>query len=545
MKSTSHRLLAVKMLASALLMGWSVLQNVGIAEAQKVDAPVIVQKDGRFALLVEGQPYLMLGGQIHNSSAWPGELPQVWQSMAELHANTLEAPVYWEQMEPREGEFDFSNVDQLIEGARAHDLHVVLLWFATWKNGNMHYAPAWVKGDAKRFPHTIRPDGEPTDVLSPLGQATLEADKSAFTALMHHLKQIDADRHTVLMIQVENESGNIGSIRDNSATANRVFDADVPEVLLKITHKSSGSWRQVFKGEADEIFQIYYQARYIQAVAAAGKAEFPIPCTINVWLNYPAAQLPQRQLSLPGTGYPSGGAVQAYVDLWKALAPALDVIAPDIYDSSPAFYRSVLRAYRRADNPLMVPETGRSDEFAKYFYEVLGEGAIGFAPFGVDRTGWNITGDQPWKLHARNFELFQPMAREIARLNFEGKIKTTIEEPGKTTQELDFDGWSATVSFGFPQADGRPAPGTPDAHGAAMIAQIGPDQFLVTGTDASVVFHLPHQQPWMHSMITTAEQGVYAKGKWIPIRLWNGDETDRGLCFYQKPEVVQVRMARF
>ena len=162
------------------------------------DAPKLVQKDGRYALLVDGRPYLILGGQIHNSSAWPSELPQVWESMAALHANTVEAPVYWEQLEAQQGHFDFTNVDPIVEGARAHNLHVVLLWFGTWKNGNMHYVPDWVKTDPKRFPHTIRPDGEPIDVLSPMSRNTLEADKSAFVALMRHLKQIDDDEHTVL-----------------------------------------------------------------------------------------------------------------------------------------------------------------------------------------------------------------------------------------------------------------------------------------------------------------------------------------------------------
>jgi hypothetical protein len=541
----SNRLGAVGITIVTVLATWSGLQAAWSEEVRSVEAPRIVQEDGRFSLFVEGHPFLMLGGQIHNSSAWPSEFPQVWQSMAELHANTIEAPVYWEQMEPQEGQFNFDIVDQLIEGARAHDLHVVLLWFGTWKNGNMHYVPAWIKADPKRFPHTIRPDGEPIDVLSPNGPATLEADKIAFVALMRHLKQIDGDRHTALMIQVENESGNIGSIRDNSPESNSIFEGPVPADLLAVVHKPEGNWRQVFGGDADEIFQVYHQAHYINEIAAAGKAEFSIPCYINVWLNYPAEQLPQRQLDLPGIGYPSGGAVQSRVGLWKALAPAIDAIGPDLYDAHSAFVHSVLQVYSRPDNPLLIPETGRSDDFGKYFYAALGAGAIGFAPFGVDQTGWNITGDQPWRAHSRNFELFHPMAREIARLSFEGKVKTVIEESGQATQELDLGVWQATVSFGFPQQDGRPAPGTPDAHGAALIAQIGPDEFLVTGVDASVIFHLPGKQPWSHSQIITTEQGIYEKDVWKPIRLWNGDETDRGLCFYQKPEVVHVRMGRF
>lgn len=513
--------------------------------AQTVEAPRLVQKDGRFAFMVEGRPFLMLGGQIHNSSGWPSELPQVWESMAALHANTVEAPVYWEQLEAQEGQFDYANVDAIVDGARAHHLHVVLLWFGTWKNGNMHYVPLWVKNDTKRFPHTIRPDGEPIDVLSPISHNTLDADKAAFVALMGHLKEIDSEKHTVIAVQVENESGNIGSIRDNSPEANHLFAGSVPADMLAAAHKTAGTWSQVFGSEADEIYQMYYQAKYINAIAAAGKQAFNIPLYINVWIDYPAAELPERQLDTPGIGYPSGGAVQKLVGLWRALAPSLDMIGPDIYADDSPFYRETMEAYHRPDNALWIPETGRDDSFAKFFFYALGDGALGFSPFGVDQSGWNILGDQPFKAHAYNFVLIEPMMREIAQLEFDGKVKTAVEEPGQTTEELDFGAWQATVSFGFPQPDGRRAPGTKDAHGAAVVAQVGPDEFLVTGVDASVNFHLPGKLPWIHSMIGTAQQGVYEDGNWKPLRLWNGDETDRGLCFYEKPEVVRVTMGRF
>lgn len=504
-----------------------------------------MQKDGRYALMVDGRPYLILGGQIHNSSAWPSELPQVWESMAALHANTVEAPVYWEQLEPQEDHFDFTDVDQIVEGARAHNLRVVLLWFGTWKNGNMHYVPAWVKTGTKRFPRVIRPDGEPIDVLSPLSRNTLNADKTAFVTLMRHLKQVDSERHTVLLIQVENESGNIGGVRDDSAEANREFAGAVPSDLLAAARKHAGTWSQVFGADADEMFQFYYQAKYINEIATAGKAEFPIPYYINVWLDYPAPQLPQRQVEMPGIAYPSGGAVQKLVGLWRAMAPSIDMIGPDIYADDSQFYRETMRTYHRPDNPLWIPETGRSDSFGKFFFYALGDGAIGFSPFGVDQAGWNILGDEPWKAHARNFALIAPMSREIAQWEFDGKLKTAVEEPGQASQEVNFGEWQATAAFGFPQHDGRRPPGTKDAHGAALIAQLGPDEFLVTGVDVSVSFHLPGKLPWMRSEIISAEQGVYENGVWEPLKLWNGDETDRGLQFYEKPAVVRVRMGRF
>ena len=107
----------------ARLLAFVLFSFAALPSALSVDAPRIVQKDGRYALFVEGRPYLVLGGQIHNSSAWPSELPQVWESMAALHANTMAAPVYWEQLEPQQGHFDFSNVDQIVEGARGAKAH--------------------------------------------------------------------------------------------------------------------------------------------------------------------------------------------------------------------------------------------------------------------------------------------------------------------------------------------------------------------------------------------------------------------------------------
>ena len=514
--------------------------------ASASEAPKFVSKDGRWALLVDGQPYLMLGGQVHNSSAWPSELPAVWKSLAALHANTVEAPVYWEQIEPQQGKFNWENVDLLVKGAREHNLHVVLLWFGTWKNGNMHYVPQWVKTDTRKFPRVIRADGEPIDVLSASSRSNLEADKAAFTALMRHLKELDGAEHTVLLVQVENESGIIGSPRDFSPESNSEFAGQVPADMLAAAHKQPGTWREVFLGDADELFQLYHQAHYLNEIASAGKKEFDIPVYMNVWLSYPPAEMPERRLFVPGVQYPSGGAVQRWVGLWRALAPAVDAVAPDIYGNDPGFVRDVLVAYHRPDNPLLVPEIAKPDAFAKYDFLILGEGAVGIAPFGIDPRGWNILGDSPAAGHARIFGLLSPMVREIAKLNFEGKLKTSVEEAGQPQQELDFGAWQATVSYGYPQHDGRRPPGTTDAHGAALVAQLGPDEFLVTAVDASVSFHLPDRLPGMRMQILAAEEGSFKNGVWQPLRLWNGDETDRGLQFHgDDPAVVKVKLGKF
>jgi beta-galactosidase GanA len=143
-----HRALAA---ATILLAG---------AHALAAELPRIAQKNGRYALMVDGAPFLMLGGQAHNSSNYPGALPKVWSAIEDAHANTLEIPVAWEQIEPQEGRFDFSYVDTLVKEARQHKKRLVLLWFGTWKNTNPAYTPGWVKFDNARFPRMVDKDGK-------------------------------------------------------------------------------------------------------------------------------------------------------------------------------------------------------------------------------------------------------------------------------------------------------------------------------------------------------------------------------------------------
>jgi hypothetical protein len=509
-------------------------------------APRIVEQAGRHALLVDDAPYLVLGAQINNSSAWPSELSKVWPALAEIHANTVEAPVYWEQLEATPGQYDFSIVDQLIEGARTHDLHLILLWFGTWKNGEMHYVPDWIKTDTVKYPRVINAAGEPIDVLSADGAATLQADQKAFTALMLHLAAVDSQAHTILMVQLENESGIIGSPRDFAPAANRAFNAPVPPELLRDLHiKTSGNWREVFADRAEEAFQAYSQARYINQIAEAGKRAFNIPIYCNVWVSYPIKELPERQVPQPGLGYPSGGPAQRILPMWKALTPSVDVIAPDIYSDDRAFDESLFSTYSRPDNALWIPEVGRGDSFAPLLFEALGHGAIGLSPFGVD---W-VSGKDSSPLakeHGINFALLSPMSRELARLNFEGKLQTAVEAPGMEVQDLQFGPWHASLRFGFPQHDGAPPPGDSDRSGRALIAQLGPDEFLITGVNVSFAFHVADRLPGFRMQILSAEEGTYVQGKWQKIRLLNGDQTDRGINFHQQPTTaVRVRLGAF
>ncbi len=506
--------------------------------------PRIVAKDGRWALMVDGAPYLLLGVQINNSSAWPGMLPEVWPAVERLHANTVEAPVYWEQMEPVQGKFDFSAVDALLAGAREHKVHLVLLWFGTWKNGSPHYVPEWVKRDNAKYPRLVGPNGEVRDTMSPFGAATLAADKAAFSVLMRHLKAADP-RHTVLMVQVENEINAYGSARDYSPEATRLFEGPVPAEFAAAIHVNSGTWTEAFGAEAENTFQTWSIARYVEQVAKAGKAEYGIPLYLNHSLNDPTRPAT--------TGRLAWDAMTSHVlDIWKTTAPSIDLIAPDIYMSDAAKYALVLNGYGRKDNALFVPETTNQAAGARLFFAAMGRGAIGWSPFGLDLTGYSnaplgapVVDNKLIDLFALNNQIVGPMDREVARLNFEGKLQAVAEDPAVHSQDLHFGPWTATVSYGL-RMFGRAAnaPGNPDPVGRALVAQLGPDEFLVTGVSARIDFR-PADAAGKHREFVRVEEGTFVDGKWKFLRIWNGDQTDYGLNFTTQPQVLKVSLMTY
>jgi hypothetical protein len=535
------------------------------AEVKEHPIPRVIQKDGRFALLVDDAPYLILGAQVHNSSTWPATLPKVWPAMEFLNVNTVEAPIYWEQFEPKPGQYDDSVMDTLLAQARQHHLRLVILWFGTWKNGSQHYMPEWMKLDPEHYSHVIDKNGDAADSPSPYATASLEADKTAFTAFLRHLKAADPER-TVIMIQVENEPGTWGSLRDYSPAAQQLFEAPVPpEVLSAMQGKTTyplPSWRDAFGSEAEVNFHAWSVAKYVGQVAAAGKAAYPLPMYVNAALRDPL------QPGAPGS-YESGGPTDNVLSIWKVAAPAVDILAPDIYQNNPAAYLKELELYHRGDNALFVPETGGTAN-ARFFFSALGLQAIGFAPFGMDYTRGHDTSpgsrqQDEFEAFAMNYRLIRPMQREIARLNFEGKLKAVAEEQGKATQTLSFRDWNAVISYGA-RREGQGS-GNPEPTGRVLVAQLKDTQFLVTGFFCRVDFrpagteeqrksgHIVEgtgQTPsaqidgkWQHRQFLRVEEGTFENGVFQFQRIWNGDETDWGLNFGAEPVVLRVSLATY
>jgi beta-galactosidase GanA len=520
-----------------------------IVRAADHPLPRLVHKDGRHALLVDGAPYLVLGAQVNNSSAWPAVLPQVWAAIKAIHANTVEMPVYWEQFEPKPGAFDYSVVDTLVAQSRKNDVRLILLWFGTWKNNGPAYVPLWLKQDPQRFARMLTADGRPIGSISPFAGGMLEADKHAFVALMRHLKKTDP-QHTVILVQVENESGTWGAVRDYSPAAVKAFDAPVPaEILAAMGKKPAGGnvgWKQAFGKDADEFFHAWAVARYVGEVAAAGKAEYPLPLYANAALRDPISPGPV-------VNWESGGPTDDVLPIWKAAAPALDLLAPDIYMDDYAKVDKVMELYRRADNPLLIPEISNAPQYARFFFLALGHETLGFSPFGIDFTnyanfplGAQKMNEETLAPFALNYLLAGPIMRELARLDLEGKVKGVAEKKGTPAQSLEIGGWKVNVSYGLPQFGfGNHPPGNPEPVGGAFVAQLDDNQFLVGGFHCRVDFQTTGAGTKKQRDYLRVEEGTYESGKFKFRRLWNGDQTDWGLNFTSEPVVLRVTLGTY
>nr|WP_157078317.1 DUF5597 domain-containing protein [Sphingobium abikonense] len=522
--------------------------------AQSADAatslPRLERGDGRHALLVDDAPFLILGAQANNAVNYPTMLDTVWPVLDEIHANTLEIPVAWQQIEPVEGKFDFSYLDTLLKQAREHDKRLILLWFGTWKNTGYGYTPDWVKLDSKRFPRMKTKEGKDHDVLSPHGAQTMAADRTAFVKLMEYLRDHDA-QNSVIMVQVENETGSYRVPRDYGAEGNRLFAKPIPEPLSRATGKR-GTWARAFGDQADRAFNSWYIAAYVEEVARAGKAIKALPMYVNASLAGPS-NVPDP------TGVASGGPQQDVLDIWKAAAPSVDFQAPDIYDAKSANVVQYLDKYARPDNALMVPEIGNSLPFARYFYEAIGRGAIGFAPFGMDRSGYfnyplgaKALDDEIIGAFALPYAMVGSMMRDWARLSYahptwgrakpdDGSAVSAIMGNWKITGEWDqwqfgMKEWKAFAA--------EPPPAAAEPVGGFALIQLSADEFLLIGDHVRVTFEpAPGSPP--NAIMLRVEEGRFKQGTWQMKRIWNGDQTDYGLNLTDRPQVLKIIMGHY
>ena len=500
-----------------------------------------LQKQGTSArLVVNGKPFLMISGELHNSTCGGFEsMKTVWKKMADKNLNSVIATVSWELVEPEEGKFEFALVDSTIAGARKAGLKLALIWFGSWKNAGSVYIPSWVKKDYEKYPRVKDEDGKPLEILSTFGKESEKADAKAFAALMKHIREVDYD-HTVIMMQVENEIGildmpgkNPGAARrDFSAAANEAYNGEVPLKLMEYLaanketlfpelkkvwssngYKSHGSWEEVFGRSTfkpdpkdwqhysfytEELFMACNYASYVGNIAEAGKKEYPLPMYVNAWLKQPGTRWPGK--------YPSGGPLPQVIDIWRAAAPSIDFIAPDIYIDE---YTWTCEEFMRSGNPLFIPETRGGEVGAARAFFTFGEYSAGcFAPFGIDNPRYAT--DDP-------LDLAYGALRELEPL--------ILEHQGKGTMRgllVDDKNPILKIEMGDYIIEAKLASGKLRTSGG-LIIQTGTDEFICTGRSLDVFFSSKDES--YRTALDIVDEGTFINGKWIPEKRLNGDET--------------------
>ena len=508
----------------------------GCTQNSSYNAPIpsLERRGEAVQLIVDGKPFLVLGGELRNSSSSTAAyMEPFFPSLKEGGLNMVLAMVSWEQIEPEEGVFDFTIVNELLDVARRNDLKLALLWFGSWKNGITSYVPAWVQKDKVRFPLIKTKSGAELNTLSAFAQASAEADANAYRALMKHIAQVDHQR-TVIMMQIGNDVGLHGDTRDHHPAAFEAFEAKVPEELTVYLQandgknllpefqeawdsngkKTSGNWEEIFgKGDyTDELFMAWHYAGYLDRIAAAGKEEYPIPAFVN-------AGVEQRQGQLLGN-YLSGGPQAHVLDIYRAAAPHIDLLCPAIY--LPDFI-AITELYTRLDNPLFIPESfsGISGA-ANAFYAIGQMKAIGYSPFGIE----SRMIDPQIEPVAKAYGILASMDQLILEHQAKGTIrgfwlKEDNPQVIRMTHTLGKYRIKAEIVRGRNQAATGGVPAG-IGFGCGLVMMIADDEYIVAGQNIQVTFEPVDGKST--AGLAKVQQGDFVNGNWTPSRWLNGDD---------------------
>lgn len=510
-------------------------QNVNSKQNKNHNQIPHLKKRGKTTqLIVDGKPFLILGGELGNSSFTSLEyMNPIWPKLKKLNLNTVLAPVYWELIEPAEGKFDFKLYDQLVKEARKNNLKLVFLWFGSWKNSMSSHAPSWVKKDQQRFPRIKDDQGKSHEILTPFSEDNLQSDLKAFQALMKHIKEIDENEHTVIMVQPENEIGMLPTARDYHPLANKKFQENVPAefieylkknknnlvpefdtVWAKSEYKDSGKWEEIFgKGpHTDEIFMAWYYSKFTNTIVEAGKAVYPLPMFVNAALNRPGR--------LPGAGYPSAGPLPHLMDVWKAGGPSIDFLSPDFYFPNIKHWSDL---YTRQGNPLFIPEHAFDKTVAAKAAFVFGHyEAIGFSPFSIEAS--SNPEDEPLE---KIYNLMKQLTPVIAANQGQSKIEGVLFD--KENQESVFQLGDYEFTFKHSYTLGYEANSKNETWetAGAIIVQTGENEFYLAGSGVVATFK-NIKNPNLNVGILKVDEGRFENNKWKVIRHMNGDQTHQG-----------------
>jgi len=494
--------------------------------------PHLVKNGDYTQLIVDNMPFLIFGGELGNSSASSNEyMRTIWPKLKQMNLNTVFAPVYWELIEPARGRFNFSLVDSLIKNARANKTRLVLLWFGAWKNSMSCYAPGWIKTSQQSFPRARDKNNIQQEILTPFNRNSLEADKTAFVALMRHIKQIDEKQNTVIAIQVENEIGMLPDARSYDESANAGFHQPVPEQLLSYLQKNkgnltpeldsiwkatgykiSGTWEEVFGRSLanDEIFMAWHYAKFVNEIAGAGKAVYSLPMYVNAALN--------REGWKPGQ-YPSAGPLPHIIDIWKAGAPSIDLFAPDIYFPDLKHWCDL---YTRSSNPLFIPEIKFEPGVdAKAFFAFGNYDCLSFSPFSMEST------EHPEKEPiGKTYDVLRQTSHLITKYQPTGGVKGFLLEKDSIPKEVTIGNYHLAIDHEYRLGWSAGAKDDIWPLAGCIIISVGADEFYIAGTGVVITFTSTIAN--RRAAFLSIDEGKFLNEKWIAGRRMNGDQDHQG-----------------
>ena len=458
-------------------------------------ADISLRKQGSATqLYVDGKPFVILGGELGNSSASsPADIARIFPKLQRMNLNTVLVPVYWDMVEPVEGDYDFSLIDATLEEARRCGLKVVFLWFGAWKNSMSCYAPSWFKSDYKKYPRAYTSEGKPLEIASAFSENVYQADSRAFKAWLGHLADVDKDG-TVLMVQIENEIGMLEDARDYSAAAQREYDKGVPSQLIAFLEKNkkslhpqllerwrdngmkrAGSWREVFGDDiySDEYFMAWNYAAYVERLAREARDILGRPLYVNAAMNSRGRK--------PGE-YPSAGPLAHLKDIWHAAAPTVDILSPDLSDKG---FTDWVAQYHTSDNPLFIPEIRRFDGNAAQAYYIIGEhDAIGISPFSIENGS-----DSPQSTPVRGYAALRDLMPLLVKYQGKGVMNGFYFDNDSTERILRHDGLKITANHYFTLPwDPRAIDGSEWMPVGGVIIRLAPDEYIIAGTGIVVKF---------------------------------------------------------
>ena len=495
--------------------------------------PLLTKKGTTTQLVVDGKPFIILGGELGNSTATTLEnMQSVWPKLKTMHLNTILVPVYWELIEAEEGKFDFSLYQNLITEARKNDLKIVFLWFGSWKNSMSSHAPAWVKRNQEKYPRVKDHTGRSQEILSSFSDNVFQADKRAFENLMTFIKDIDSKDHTVIMVQVENEIGMLPSARDYQSLAEEAFKRPVPAELMQYLqknkeklvpellqiwknngYKTAGNWEDIFGKSlaTDEIFMAYFYAKFTNKITEAGKKMYNLPMFVNAALNRTGRE--------PGN-YPSAGPLPHLMDIWKAAGTAIDFLSPDFYNPDFKYWCDL---YTRQGDVLFVPEHAFDNTVAaKALFTIAHYEGLGFSPFSIESTA--KPEEEPL---GKMYGLIKELSAMITTHQGQGKIRGVLLSKNEAETIVRMGKYELSCKHDYTLS------WTPGARteswplGSAMIIQTGEDEFFVAGTGVVITFkHRDNKD--LNVGLLKVDEGSFENNIWKVKRHLNGDQTHQG-----------------